>query len=372
MKNKEVLLIRNNYPDSFGGGEIYQLQIAEELRLNGIKPIIITSCKKLLTEAKKNGFEAIGAPYNKRQNWSGKKIALLPAYWVWQKRLTKWYLRIFKEHSDASINIQSRDDWIAATKAAKRLGMRIVWTDHADFRNWVLQNVDVWYKNSIGKKILRCAKDVSKIIFISQYDYNYFKKLKSTANLNNCTVIKNGVIDKYKKTTSSKTGHKICFIGRLEPAKGAPELIDAFVEVRKEIPDAELELYGEGSLYKQKKIDGVRYNGYVEDIYSALENADIFVLPSHMEGLSLSLIEAAMMGKAIIATKVGGTPEIIQDRQNGILVEPGDVDGLTSALSTLLCDKKIRDKYGANARKTYLEHFELKKNSAKLIKELFN
>lgn len=366
MKRKEILLIRNVDPDAYGGGEVYQLQLAKELKEYNISPIIVTSSKKLLVEAEKHNVSAIEAPYNKRQNWSGKKIILMPLYWRWQRRLRKWYKQLFLEHTGATIDVQSRDDWIAATVAAKRLQLKVIWTDHADFRNWVLNNVDIWYKNFIAKKVLKCAKYAYKIIFVSNYDYSYFRSLKSTKHIENTTVLYNGVKDAFKKMPAAK--QKLYYIGRIEASKGINELLEAFVRVKKRFKNITLDLYGDDSKFRQPtKIDGVTFHGQVDDNINAVSDYDIFVLPSYMEGLSLSMLEASMMGKAIIATGVGGTPEVIKNGKNGILIRPKNVDELEQAILKLVTNQKLCKEYGTAARQIYQEKFDLKK----IIKDQF-
>ena len=75
---RSVFLVRNVGPDNFGGGEIYQLKLARELKEHGFVPIIITNSKQLLREAKKENYKALVPPYCKRQNWSGWRNVLLP------------------------------------------------------------------------------------------------------------------------------------------------------------------------------------------------------------------------------------------------------------------------------------------------------
>ena len=176
MKNR-VFLIRNVQPDYYGGGETYQLKMAEMLRGAGFEPWVVTSSVGLLDAAKKIKVRTIRAPYFEQQNYSGWRNILLPIYYVKIMWLRRWYKRIFREFRPSVVNIQSRDDWIAATSVAKRMGIKVLWTDHMDFRSWVLVNANVWYKGWIGKWVLRCARQADEIIMISDYERKWFKKM---------------------------------------------------------------------------------------------------------------------------------------------------------------------------------------------------
>ena len=173
----KIILIRNTFPKNYGGGETYQLTLSKTLIDNHYHPIIFTSSSELLANSQKAKIESRKAPFLKFQNWSGLKNFLLPLYVLWQCYLYFWYLHQFKQFKPQSIIIQSRDDWIAATLAANRLKIQVLWIDHMDFRSWVLQNVEQKYKNLIGKKILKLANRVNRIIFISDFERHFFEKL---------------------------------------------------------------------------------------------------------------------------------------------------------------------------------------------------
>ena len=243
---KTVLLIRNVRPDMYGGGETYQLLLAEELKENGFLPVIVTSSDALLKNARKKGFMAVEAPFCSRQNWSGIRNILLPEYVVWQMKLKRWYNKLFKEYKPSVVNIQSRDDWIAATTAAEKMGVRVLWTDHMDFRSWVLVNVDKKYKNTIGKWILKCARYAYRIIMIADSEERFLKHIDMSRELKNVTVIKNGVKDKRAKYAKKPKSGSFCYVGRIIDYKGVKELINAFKEVEERHNDVTVDIYGSG------------------------------------------------------------------------------------------------------------------------------
>lgn len=368
----KVLLIRNVQPEFYGGGETYQLKLASELKKNGFEPYIVTSSKKLLVRGEELGFKVMEAPYNKRQNWSGVRNLLFIHYCVWQKKLKKWYGEVFDVLGPEVINVQSRDDFIAATLAAKKRGIRVLWTDHMDFRSWVLTNVKVPYKNLIGKWILGCAKKVDKIIMISDHEKTFFDSVYKSQNV---VVVKNGAIDEYDKYKNIVAKEKsFVYVGRVVSYKGIKELIEAFKKVREKYPSAILNIYGGGDIEKYHKMAGagVKFYGVTDEPLEAISKDEIFVLPSYREGLSLSLLDAAMMKKKIIVSNVGGNPEVVEDGWSGMLVPPKNVEKLTEAMIWMLDNPKVADKMAKEARRNYEKKFNFEKIFAEKMLPLYN
>ena len=131
--------------------------------------------------------------------------------------------------------------------------------------------------------------------------------------------------------------------------KGQRELIQALARLERR--DAVVLLAGEdlesGGAYRRELeqeaadlgvAERVRFLGYRDDIPALLEAADVFVLPSWVEGLPLGVLDAMARGKPVVAGAVGGTPELVADGETGLLVPPRDVDALVRALDELLRD----------------------------------
>lgn len=363
---KTFLLIRNTHPGNFGGGETYQISLALALKRHGISPIIVSSSCRLLSEAKRQKIPTIRAPYLKQQNWSSWRNLLLPFYYFWQLYLRRWYQKLFQKYRPLAVNIQSRDDWIAATMAAKNFPTKVFWTDHADFRNWVLMNVDKKYKNLIGKQILKLAAIPDKVIMISDYEYRFFAKLIAPKKPSNLIVIKNGIEDRFTKQASHEVSIKVCFIGRIVREKGLKELIDGFNSISQEFPNLELNIYGDGpDMQEFQKLASsnpkIIFRGFINNPVSSLSKNQIFVLPSYMEGLSLALISAAMLQKIIIATNVGGNSEVVMDQNTGLLIPPHSSSAVADALRFILTHPARVQRFASNARQHYLQNFDIDK-----------
>jgi glycosyltransferase involved in cell wall biosynthesis len=154
---------------------------------------------------------------------------------------------------------------------------------------------------------------------------------------------------------------------RLEIAKGHTFLLQALAQLRQQGLSVRALVAGEGSLESDLRRqahelalnDSVIFLGHRGDMPSLYRLADAVVLPSVQEGLPYSLLEAASVGKACVATTVGGVPEIIRDQVTGILVAPADASGLCSAIRRLASDPELRARLGAQAQRDVAERFSI-------------
>jgi len=154
----------------------------------------------------------------------------------------------------------------------------------------------------------------------------------------------------------------VVFSGRLEPEKRINHLIACWPEVRTRHANAQLLLLGSGSqerALRQSAGEGVRFIGSVDDVTPYLQAGDIFVLPSVAEGLSVALLEAMSSGLAVIATAVGGSPQLVASGANGLLIPPDDPPALRQALLDVCADEALRQAYGRAARQHILENYAI-------------
>jgi sugar transferase (PEP-CTERM/EpsH1 system associated) len=158
-------------------------------------------------------------------------------------------------------------------------------------------------------------------------------------------------------------------VGRLDPIKNQPALLRAFARVGREFPSQSFRLLivGNGplqqSLLKQAQelqiADRVWMSGARDDVAALLRVMDVFVLPSHNEGISNTLLEAMATGRAIIAANVGGNGELIRSGQDGLLYDPSNESFLCDLMRTYLQDDKLRASHGNNARRAAVERFSI-------------
>ena len=192
----------------------------------------------------------------------------------------------------------------------------------------------------------------------------YLKNIVATwgVPLERIVVVYNGVQKEGEgvlpEALSTRSHPRIVTVGRLVPWKGVPGLIDAVVTLREEFPEASLTIVGDGpertilKTYASTRLPGrVLFTGALShaDTLAVIGSSDVFVLNSTYEGLSHLLIEAASLGVPIVATSVGGNPEVVTDGVSGLLVPPGDPEALAKALKRMSTDSTLREKLRTGA-----------------------
>jgi glycosyltransferase involved in cell wall biosynthesis len=157
-----------------------------------------------------------------------------------------------------------------------------------------------------------------------------------------------------------KNGFLIGAVGRLAEEKAFDLLLRSVHALVGRGLDAHLVIVGEGSershlqrLASDLNIaDRVTLPGWQSDVRGYFEAMDVFALSSRREGLPNVVLEAMALEVPVVATRVNGVPRLVQDGRNGFLVEPGDIDGLTTALRGLLTNPGLRDLFRAAGRRT--------------------
>jgi len=156
-------------------------------------------------------------------------------------------------------------------------------------------------------------------------------------------------------------------VGRLDPVKDLPTLLAAFRQLTTSLPNARLVLLGDGPerhrvvrlIDELKLTDVVTLTGYRRDVRDLLPALDVYVNTSVFEGVSLTILEAMAAGLPVVATHVGGTPEVVVDGSTGLLVPPRDPAGVAGAIHELLCDARKRAELGRAGRSRLEQRFSI-------------
>lgn len=205
---------------------------------------------------------------------------------------------------------------------------------------------------AISKSIKRELKDDYKIRPDKVFVYKY--RISDIFNQN--------VPDDLKEILNP-SGPVVLTVCRISPQKGLEYLVEASPAVIKKIPNVSFVIRAYSSEEKyEKHLIGLIYKYNVrknfkiliefsryEEIPKYMAASDVFVLPSVSEGNPVVVLEALACGKPVVASKVGGVPDILIDGYNGLLVEPGDVEGLAEAVTKILSDKTLRKRLSEGA-----------------------
>jgi glycosyltransferase involved in cell wall biosynthesis len=178
--------------------------------------------------------------------------------------------------------------------------------------------------------------------------------------------VPNGIdLDAFFPAPNPGPPRRIVTVARLRPEKGHDLLIEAVAVVFREFPDATLTIVGDGPLREElarrvaeRGLAGqVQLAGHTDDVAGVLRQHDLFVLATRSEAFPNSVIEAMASGLAVLTTRVGGIPELVEDGRNGLLVRPDRPEELRAGLVRLLGDTDLARALGAAARADVVSRF---------------
>lgn len=231
------------------------------------------------------------------------------------------------------------------------------------------------------------ARFTDRIIVFTELEKKDFIRFR-VADTEKVSLIYQGLeLERYTQVNIDKVKSKKAFgiavdedvigmIGRLEPIKGPGYFVEAAEEVAKKFTKTKFIVVGEGGLRQrlENQVEGMGlkdrfiFTGWREDIPEILSIMDILVLPSLNEAVGIVLIEAQVLGVPVVATNVGGIPEIVIDGMNGILIPPRDPQALAQAVVKLLKDEALRRKMGDAGREWVRDRFSVESMIEKLEK----
>jgi L-malate glycosyltransferase len=276
-------------------------------------------------------------------------------------------VREFKKSNIQIIHTHKYKDTILAAPAAKLCGIQhVVRTVHGlrePFEG--LQAFKMSLYEAVERAVNRSCVD-SIIGVSSQIESKY----KADGGVSSVMCIRNGIdlegksvqTDRWRTRKDLGIDSETCLIGtvgRLTPVKGIPYLLEAATILLRQGAKVKILVVGEGSIRQDLTAqthnlgitDNVVFLGHREDTDTLLHAMDIFALPSLSEGIPMALLEAMAASRPIVASRVGGIPEIIEDGVDGYLVEPMDVNNLAERCRQLIEFPEVARKMGEQGRK---------------------
>lgn len=222
--------------------------------------------------------------------------------------------------------------------------------------------------NEAKKELNFAYRKINNLLFLISkcYPVALTKEIKETiideyVGIKDLPIIMNGV--NTDNVQPIKTDYKvpqetfnILHVGRFAEAKNHETIIDAFAEFHQRHQKATLTFFGEGVKFesvkdkvkRDKLTDCIFFKGVDGKVTSHFHEYDVFILPSLFEGMPITIIEAMAAGMPIIASNVGGIPDIITNGKNGILIKP-EKEEIVEALNKLACNEELRKRLGEAA-----------------------
>lgn len=234
-----------------------------------------------------------------------------------------------------------------------------------------------WY----FRQVIKC---IDGVVALSQ-EWNQLTaiapgcKIFELPNAVNLTLFQN-TAEKQIKTKAKLKTLQILYLGYLGKAKGSFDLLEAVEQAKAAKDDFHFVLIGgelsPGELHElQSRIQAMHLESYVDicppvsgqEKLNTFGRADIFVYPSYHEGMPMAVIEAMASGLPVVATAVGGLPDLIQDHVTGLLVQPGRPDQIIEALRTLQVNDYLRTEIKRNSFKFIMQKFDIEQRVTQLI-----
>lgn len=342
-------------PHASGGVERAAYEVSRRIARQGHDVTVLTfRSPGAAREEEMDGLHVVRVPALDVSGLAGVQLSLSLHVWPAVRRLVR-ERRIDLLHVHGLFFHAS----LAAAVLGRRTGIPIVTTAHVGSLasiGGVQGQLSSFYERSVGRFILGSSH---QIIAVSEAVAEHVRGLGAADG--KLTVVANGV-DMARHAGADRCDEtrprRIVFVGRLIANKGPQFLLDALPGVVSRFPDAECWFAGDGPMrrdlerrVREQRLEGkVRFLGERDDVPELLSQCDVLVRPSLSEGLPLAVLEAMASGLAVVATRVGGTPELVEDGVTGFLIDPGDRGALGERLCRLLADRELCQAMGERGR----------------------
>jgi glycosyltransferase involved in cell wall biosynthesis/O-antigen/teichoic acid export membrane protein/O-antigen ligase len=358
----------------FGGAELHSINMAEALRQHGENVLVVCPPGAQYLPH----LEAHQVPYRTLDMGmnAGRVRGVLGTLALFSP-LSRW--RTFKQLRDLVAEAPTifvcpfPREQVLVTLFGQKHNAQVIWVCHAPLHYLAHRLV-------VRRVLVRLAPKAGACIAISAHLAGLL--LKAGYPGGNIEVIPNAVPRASTDETNHPRAHplRIGVASRLTRAKGIQVLLHALPAILDWHPAADLVIAGSGR-YRQALVRlaarlglgaSVRFTGYIAETEPFYRDLGVFVCPSidPAEGLPTVILEAMSNGVPIVATAVGGVPELIRDQESGILVPPGDTEALARAVVGLLGDEATAGRIGAAGRAVVQDGYTIERAASRLLKVL--
>lgn len=367
VENLRVAMIIQSYLPRLGGAEKQLAAICRELRNRGVEPLVITR-----RYAGMPAYELIEqTPVYRTPAPRPKALAAFCYILFGLLRIGKLHVDVLHVHellSPSDMAVLAKKIW------HKPLVVKVL-------RGGKLGDLDKLHRRRFGSvRIRRLVKHVD--MFISISEEISAELAREGIEKQRCRFIPNGVdLQVYKplpvkareelrKELNLPKGKLCIYSGRLAPEKGLVNLMQAWREIVKSNPEAHLLILGSGEMENELRAaagENVIFAGYVPEAGPYYQVSDVFILPSETEGLSNAMLEAMACGLAVVATTVGAAQDVIEHNVSGMLVKPGAVNEIVSAVDHLFKHPQVCTRLGKQGMQKVRREYSLENTVDRLV-----
>lgn len=343
-----------------GGAERVTVSFLRRLAGHGVKAQVCTVASRedpcLVAELREAGVA--------RHDLAGRRLA--------DPRVLPRLLRLLRRERIGLVHAHGQDASILAAAARPLSRVPLVLTRHV-----LEEPAGDWRRRLRARLALAAARRADAVVAVSQAVADWLARAAARPR-GVLRVIPNGVdLERFRPCVPGRAAalREELGVGPDDPlvlvpavlreGKGHEVLLAALPQIRSRLPGVRVAFAGggerEAELRAQARLhgDAVLFLGPRHDIPDLLAACDLVVLPSRAEALPTALLEAAAAGRPVVATRVGGAVEVVEDGRTGLLVPPGDADALASAVAALLSDRDRSRALGEAARRRAEERFSL-------------
>lgn len=357
----KILFVSSSYVPVIGGLQINTHNLAKALSLKGIKVTVLTRCQGTTSGFTIDGIKVYHMPFYVFRGTLKSFFATIIRGIIC---LVKGLYLLLKIRPDV-VNVH----FLGANAfyvflLRKIIQFKLVVTLHGGIeapKEDLSDTEGYWEAKILNWTARTILRDADAIIVISRYLYNKVNQFFPDLSVK-CSVIPVGIEHNNIKNVDIKQENFILALGRLSYEKGFDILIEAFGKICSSFSEIKLVLAGDGD-EKKSLIELVNTLGLNDRIFffgeatrteavDLLSKCRFLVVPSRNESFGVVMLEAMALRKAVVATTVGGIPELIKDHSTGFLVPPENPEELAQTIRLLLTNEKLAKDVGSIASKT--------------------